>query len=139
MRKLFIFLVLSVVLFASALEIEQKIYSAIIKALFPMKQTVRIWTDDRSKERFLKNIEGVKLVEDPDRADFLIVSYRKDVDANGMLFVTNYHLLKYYENKAVGGFYWQKGRPNIVFLRPNLQKYRVQLPRSLRQYEEDGL
>jgi len=45
----------------------------------------------------------------------------------------------YYKKDIVGGFYWQKGRPNILFLKDNIDKYNIKLPSSMKQYIESEL
>ena len=140
MKKiLFLLLLLSFVLQASQHTYEIKIYSTIFKALFPNKTTVYVWSDCDKKSDILHKIYNVRAVNSIEDADILLLSKSKNITSKKMKFVTNYKLLKHYKKSVIGGFYWKKGRPNIIFLRRNLQKYHIKLPQSMQDYVEDNL
>jgi hypothetical protein len=126
-------------LFSSDLKTEQKIYEVIIHTLLPQKEEIKVWSDDVSKEKILSSIVGVKSVSSPEEADFLLLSKEKKVQSKGIRFVTTFRLLEAKQNSVIGGFFWQKGRPNILFLRKNLQKHHIKLPKSMQEYIEDEL
>jgi len=140
LKKIFILLCCSIILFADSFTIEKKIYTHIIHALYPQKATiVKVWTDDPSKLEVLQSIPRLKIVKKPQEADFLLVDKEKNLQSKGILFTTDYHTLESYKDRAIGGFYWQKGRPNILFLRQNLKKYHIKLPEDMQEYVEDSL
>lgn len=118
-------------------DIEQEIYDKIFLSIFKNKEVVKIWIDDKSDFNNLKNSKFV-FVENPKQADILILNHYEDIDVNKPIFVRKYYLLKKYKNRAVGGFYWQKGRPNVIFLKQNLLRYDIHLPKSLSSFIEEN-
>ena len=139
LRALLSLLILVSFLFSSDFKTEQKIYGVIIHALLPQKGAIKVWSDDKSKEKILSFIVGVEFVSSPKEADFLLLSKGEKVQSKGLTFVTNFRLLEAEQNSVIGGFFWQKGRPNILFLRKNLQKHHIKLPQSMQEYIEDNL
>lgn len=136
--KILLVIILSTTLFGSNLEVEKKIYTSIIHAVFPNKH-IRLWTDSKEKKSFLGSIDGVTLVQESDDADFLILQHTSQIKSHGIKFATNYKVLRYYQNDIIGGFYWQKGRPNILFLKPYLKQHHINLPSSLDTYVESSI
>ena len=130
---------LSSLLFSSEADIEKKIYTLIIHSVFPTKQEIKIWTDDSKKMSLLNKISSVKLIKDPGNADLLIVKNSLKTPSQALIFTSTYRALEHHEDKAIGGFYWQKGRPNILFLEPNLKKHHIILPNSMDEYLESSL
>ncbi len=131
---------LSVSLLASQAQTEREIYNVILHSIVPEKIKLHIWSDSVSLSKNLQTLDSVDIVRNIEDADIAIVSQpATKVDCDCLLFVTSYPLLKKYKNKAVGGFFWLKGRPNILFLRSNLQKNGIKLPDSMQQFVEDGL
>ncbi len=139
MKKIFILIFLITTLYSSNSQIEQKIYDTILKAVFSHKNSINIWTDSSKKTKFLKLLRYVVIVDTPENADFLIINNTKNIQSNGLKFASSYKMLKYYKNDVIGGFYWQKGRPNILFLRDNLQKKHIFLPETMQEYIENRL
>ena len=140
MKKLFLTIVLSVLLSASQTQTEQKIYETILRTILPHEKPIRLWSDSDSLVSELKALGDVVPIKEIDKADIAIVT-KEDVphDCHCLLFVTSYRLLKKYKDKAIGGFFWQKGRPNIIFLKKNLHVARMKLPKSMQQFVEDEL
>jgi hypothetical protein len=139
LKKFFIFLLFVPLLFSSDLKTEQRIYDLIIHALLPQKQEIKVWSDTKEKEELLAPMKNVKIVSTPEKADFLLLSREYTPSVQGIKFVTNIQLLESAQESVVGGFFWQKGRPNILFLRKNLQKHHIKLPKAMQEYVEDEL
>jgi len=140
LKKIFILLSFSIILFADSFSVEKKIYAHIINALYPQRAAViKVWTDDTAKLRVLQSIPRLKIVKKPQEADFLLVHKEKELQSKGLIFTTDYHTLESYKDRAIGGFYWQKGRPNILFLRQNLKKHHIKLPEDMQEYIEESL
>ena len=138
MKKIFLLLVaLTILLFGKNESFELRIYNQVLHALFPHKEVVKVWSDSFQKRKMLARLHNTRLTSDPKNADFLLVTKSENLNVNGVLFVTSYHLLKHYKKSAIGGFYWKKGRPNLLFLRENLQKRGLHLPKSFQKYIED--
>jgi len=137
-RSLFILLVFIITLSASPLQTERKIYQTILHALFPQKKIVYVWLDDKSREGVFEHIPGVKVVSYQTDADILIIKKSYDINVrNKIIFADGYLVYKQQKHNIIGGFYWQKGRPNLVFIKKNLQKEGIKLPQDLQEYIEE--
>ena len=140
MKKfLFALLLITTTLFASNLQTEEKIYALIIHTLLPDNQKIKVWGDTPHNKEILQNITDLQLVESPKDANFLLLDNNSSIETNALIFVTNYKILEKMQKSAIGGFFWQKGRPNILFLRKNLQKKNIQLPKSMQDFVEDEI
>ena len=135
-KYLLAFILLPLLLQASQLSYEAKIYRLTASVLFPNKKIIYVWTDSDKNSKVLRQIPTVKQVEEIEKADILFVTHRTDISSKTMKFVTSYKLLKRYKASAIGGFYWKKGRPNILFLDSSVKKYNVKLPESMHKYIE---
>ena len=132
-------LFLPLLLTASQKEYEIKILFAITDALFPNTKVVKVWTDTADNNLFLQDIKKIQTVNSMREADILFLTKKSDIQNDKMKFVTSYKLLKHYKKSAIAGFYWKKGRPNILFIKKNLLKYKKKLPNSMTKYIEDEL
>lgn len=138
LRKLFLFLILATSLFSSSLEIEKEIYSTILKALFPSKSVVKVWSDEASKNQLFESIDGVHVVKNKKDANILMLFHTYDIQhSEQAVFANGYLVLQRNKEDVVGGFYWQKGRPNLVFIKNKLQERGITLPKNLQNYIED--
>jgi len=136
---LFFNFIYAITLSANTLQVETKIYKMILADLFPDKHTIAVWADDAEHKHILEATKMVKLVEDPKEAELLFVSHNADMQIHKPKFVSSYRLLKHYKQDAIGGFYWQKGRPNLIFLDKNLKKYGLGVSSKLLPYIDDSL
>ncbi|WP_434637473.1 hypothetical protein MLC35_01545 [Sulfurimonas sp. NW7] len=137
-KYLLLFLFLTELLSASQIEYELKIYQTIFQALFPGKNVVYVWSDSQTTNRIFTKTKDIQLVTAPAQADILLLGTGENAsNLNGLKFATNYKTFKKYKKSLIGGFYWQKGRPNIIFIKRNLEKYHITLPKSMSEYIED--
>jgi len=144
LKKVVVALLLALSLLADTLSLEAQIYASILRGIFPHKHDIIVWSDNPRLLPILRRIEFVVLTPHLQDAQILIVSQERsmhkiDEDEHKVIFVTRYALLKKYADLAIGGFFWQKGRPNIYFLRKNIQKHHIHLSPELEEYVEDRL
>ncbi|WP_457599212.1 hypothetical protein [Hydrogenimonas sp.] len=140
MKKIILTLITVLALFASPLEKERSIYKTILNAIFPDKTVIRVWLDNPNKREIFEKIDRVKVVKNHKDADILILYKSFDIPTDDkIVFADGYLVFEHYKNRLVGGFYWQKGRPNLVFIKKNLKSHDIKLPASLREYIEDGM
>ena len=140
MRKIFLIAFIVINLFASAFEVEKKIYTIILSVIFPKHQQIKIWSDDKKNERLFKSLPlNIKIVKNKNQADILFIFHTFGIKTKKRVFVGRYSLLKEYKNQAIGGFYWQKGRPNLIFLHKNVKFFHIKLPIDLKEFEEDEI
>lgn len=137
MKKVVLLFLINIIVFASQADVEFKIYTTIINSLFPNKNIVYVWCDSNDLN-FLDKSQKIVIIPDIKKADILIISHQlSQPEIDKIIFTRDYKLLKKYKENAVGGFYWQKGRPNILFLKRNLQKFHLELPKTFKDYIED--
>jgi hypothetical protein len=130
-------LLLSLLLFAQ--DVEREIYKTIIHGLFPNKERISVYVDAPSS--FPKLRDGtIILVPSPKIADLILASKERTVldNPHKIIFVNNFYLLQKYRSKVVGGFFWQKGRPNIIFLEKRIKVLRIQLPKDLQEFVDEA-
>ena len=135
MKSLILIILFSFSINASTLQIEQKIYSLVLDGLFS-KTTIKIWCDDKNKNLIFKNIKKVEIVNNKSDAEILMLFNTYELKTKKMVFVGKYRLLKEYKDNAIGGFYWQKGRPNLIILDKNLNYYKLKVSNKLLEYVE---
>ncbi len=79
----------------------------------------------------------LKIVTECDKADIVILSTTNNIPQECMtktLFGTRYSHLK--NPNVIGAFFWQKGRPNILFYHNRLKEHKVVLDSSFDKYIE---
>ena len=112
------------------------IFNLIVKEITKKENAnVHIHTNIYSIEQYPGNIH---IVDDCKEADLVILSTNKDIPKEcnqKILFGTRYSHLK--NKNVVGAFFWQKGRPNILFYQKRLQMYNVKLEPSFNKYIEN--
>lgn len=65
------------------------------------------------------------------------IENEKLCDSSNRLFFTNNYRKLLSDNKYYGAFFWNKSRPNIVFIKNRLDKIDVSLPKTYTQFIED--
>ncbi len=144
MRKLAFFSLLSLFLYGeSMLQIQKEIYTEILAALFPQRRTIRVWAENPNTLMLLRSIPFVRIASQPQRADVVIIYKNQNLltpqICNKIVLSESYKLIKNNKDCITGGFFWHKGRPNIIFLEKNLRKHHIHLPHTMEQFIEDEL
>lgn len=134
------FLALSLMLNASQKEYATKIVQNLVEVID--KSNTSVWVDsggsDEVESLELKQLNVVKTCK---HAKVLILASEKTIPKHCIskpILVLDYDLLDKYTN-AVSAFYWQKGRPNIVFLKNRLQNFSISLPSAYDKYVEEKI
>ncbi len=135
MKKLLLILFIGITLFASDKEIAIKIYLSIAKACTD-KSDPKFYLHGTIKE--LRNNKAITAVYTCEEADFVVLSTMDQLPAECKekpLFATRYKI--FMKNpETIGAFFWQKGRPNIIFHRESLEKHHISLGASYDRYIE---
>ncbi|MEA2100001.1 MAG: hypothetical protein U9P72_07715 [Campylobacterota bacterium] len=139
MKKLIILILLAANIIASTSDVELKIYKNILSSIFPNKKAIKVWSDNSKKKKLFDKIDKVEIVSNQNSADILILYKQKPQTSDKIVFIGTYRLLKKYHKEAIGGFYWQKGRPNLLFLRKNLNSHNIHLSKDLEKFIEDNI
>ncbi len=136
MIKLVLFLLIITTIYASDNEKASGIFNLIVK---------EITKKDSSSVYLYKNIESIekypgnlKIVTECKDADIVILSTTVNIPkecASKLLFGSRYSHLK--NKNVLGAFFWQKGRPNILFYKKRLKKQKIVLDSSFDKYIEN--
>ncbi len=115
------------------LRLESNIYHTITKEL-THKERPKIYMQIKipSIEQFPSHFEIVTHCE---KADILLITYAKEVNIkcqNKIIFGTRKKTLS--TKNTVGAFFWQKGRPNILFYKSRIEKIGLDLGKDFQKY-----
>ena len=121
---------------ADDMTLESTIFNKVITAVTAKESPkVYIYTKNKALERYPGDLELVKSCKD---ADIVILTTLKDIPEackDKIFFGTRYQHLR--DERVIGAFFWQKGRPNILFYRKRLDKFNIQLDKSFDKYIEE--
>ena len=137
---LLICILLSLCSFAkdNSLSIEKKILTKISHVLVPEKKVISIWYFGSKIPLALSKNSFFNIVDDYKKADLIIIDeigWKVKLDLHIPIVVLDYSFLKEYPT-AVGAYFWQKGRPNIVLITPRIDKIGIKLPKEFERYAE---
>ena len=129
------FLFFAMLLTASDSTLESSIYKAIsIDLTKSEKPKIYIYKEIVSLQKYHNNIEVVAKCED---AEIIVISTLNEFpgNCNGKIVLgSRYAHLK--DKRVVGSFFWQKGRPNIVFYADRLAEHNITLSEDFQKYVE---
>ena len=97
--------------------------------------TIYLHKGNSSLEKYPGNLN---ITTECAKADLVILSTIKDIPKECLekvLFGTRYSHLK--NKNVVGSFFWQKGRPNILFYKQRLKEHKIKLDSSFDRYIEN--
>ncbi len=116
--------------------LQAKILSTIAHALVD-KNSLNVCLDDKDLNSSRKYAKSLKFVS-CSKADIVFTSKVEDINMKcktGLVFATSYYLYRH-SPMVVGAFFWQKGRPNIIFRKKQLEKLGIKLSREFNKYVE---
>jgi hypothetical protein len=134
--KIFLILFLATTIYASDIKLASVIFDKIITGI-SKKENVKIYVHKQIKS-ITNYKEKFNIVDDCSKADIVLLSTTNDIPStckNKILFGTRYSHLK--NKNVVGSFFWQKGRPNILFYKSRLLKNNIKLDSSFDKYIEE--
>ena len=102
---------------------------------------MRLWSDDAKVLEAFKNSSHFSVAKSLEEANFVILNKKpKDVGryVNKHIFVLDYDMLSDIP-ESFGAFFWKKGRPNIVFIKPRVEKQSLKLSPELSKYIEEKI
>ena len=119
--------------------VEVQIIEKIATSIFP-DQKVTAWGETVELKNTLHQSKKIDLVENFNNARILFVAKKipENIPSNTIIIATNYSLL-IKDKRVVGAFFWQKGRPNLLFLRKRMQIANITLDHEFEKYIEDDL
>lgn len=117
-------------------ELKVEILSAISHSLMH-KDKINIYVDDPTLSKNKNKNIKLSFVEYKN-ADIVFtsdVNIVKSLDNKAIVFATTYYAYAHLPH-AVGAFFWQKGRPNIIFSEKRLKELSIKLPNKFDKYIE---
>ncbi len=135
MIKLLLILFLITTTYASDDKKASGIFNLITKEITKKENSsVYLHKGIESIEKYPGNL---KIVTECKDADIIILSTTSDIPkecSKKLLFGSRYSHLK--NPNVVGSFFWQKGRPNILFYQKRLNAHHIELDSSFNRYIE---
>jgi len=96
------------------------------------KQLIYVCIYDSEKIQYIQKYCTKIHITNCEKADIIIAD--KEVPYNDKPVVAlNEEILKKLKN-AIGGLYWKKGRPQLIFLEDRLKKFDIQLPSEYNRF-----
>jgi len=120
-------------------KIEYKIILSMLNSI-TSHTSLSIYTDSKRIEQLLSKNNDITFLENCDKVDISILEKNKMINkcVNGPIITLEYDLLKVYPN-SVGSFFWQKGRPNIVFIESRLKDQNITIDSGFNDYIEETI
>ena len=133
---LFILLFLGNTLFANDAQLESAIFNKILTAVTAKEHPkVYIHTHNDALKKYPGSLVLVNNCKDANAVILSTLNNLSKACRSKILFGTRYIHLQ--NPDVIGAFFWQKGRPNILFYRDRLAKKHIKLDASFEKYIED--
>ena len=134
--KILLILLIITTLYASDDKKASGIFNLIVKEITKKDYaSVYLHRDIESIKKYPGNL---KIVTECKDANIIILSTTRDIPKEcnkKLLFGSRYSHLK--NPNVIGSFFWQKGRPNILFYNKRLKEHNIKLDSSFNRYIED--
>ena len=138
LKILSILLILGSMLNASEEEYATKIIKNLVDVIDKSNTSVWVVSDDSDVRGSLKELNMAKTCKEAKVLILLSETNMPKYCLSKPILVLDYDLLEKHSN-AVAAFFWQKGRPNIVFLKKRLQHFSISLPPTYEKYVEEQI
>ena len=133
MRKYLFLLIFTSYISAFDAQTASKIFNKIFTAIFPYP-TIKVYTKKKEYQEVIVLAPALTLVNNIAAADILLVDAWSEIpNENALVFTTNPSIFKKYKH-AIGAFYWEHGRPKIVFLQNRLKIHHIILSPLFQRY-----
>lgn len=135
-----------IILISSGLYAEEYKSNAEIKIIekistsFFSGQKVTAWGENSEHKNIIKQSTKFNAIETPDSARLLIVSKTvpQNLAKNSVIIAMDYSLLEK-DDRIIGALFWQKGRPNLIFIRERMKRNNLTLSPEFDKYIEESL
>ena len=135
MRAVLFILIIVGSIIADDMTLESAIFNKVVTAVTAKESPkVYIYTKNKALEKYPGKLGLVQSCKD---ADIVILTTLKNIPEackNKIFFATRYQHLR--DERVIGAFFWQKGRPNILFYQKRLDKFNIKLDKSFDRYIE---
>lgn len=115
------------------------IYEKIFQSLF-VHPTVNVYVRNKEFAGMFEYSDVLKHVGSEDAAHIAIVTRPDEIPKKRdlALFATDLELLEKHPN-VIGAFYWDHGRPKILFWKSRLERFRIEPATGFQKYVQEGL
>jgi len=122
----------------SSEKVEAKIIMSMLNSV-TNHTNLLIYTDSKKIKKILSKDE-ITFVYDCNSANIAILEFDKEATKceSTTIITLKYDLLKTYIN-SIGSFFWQKGRPNIVFIKSRLRDKNITIDSNFHDFVEDTI
>jgi hypothetical protein len=117
--------------FANNHDYELKLYEKVISSLLK-SDNISVISDNDLKP-ILEKSNKFTITNNCKDAKVVIGKEIKEQCKDLPWFATNYKTFKY-GNNVIGAFYWRKGRPQLKLKTQEINKFKLELPKSLEKY-----
>ena len=133
--RIVVFFILNIQ-FSNAFDIEtaSKIFDKLFYAVL-QKEEIFVFTKDEEYKKVFINSKYLKIVDNPIKCDIILANDKNDLknSNNKIVFTNEKELLEEQEN-VIGAFYWNKGKPEIVFMKERIEKNNLKLQEGFEKY-----
>lgn len=143
MKTIILTLFLTISLFAS--DSKDAIRAQIIEKIISnisINEVITVWSDNKELIAAFKKSNHIITTDNCDKANIIVVEDAKNIrnkDCKSKpVFVLNYSLLKDVP-ESFGAFFWKKGRPNIVLIKPRTLSHGIIVAKELEAYVEEKI
>lgn len=143
MKAIILTLLLAFSLFAS--DNKDAIRAQIIEKIISnisIHEVITVWSDNKGLIAEFRKSSNIITTDDCDKANIVVVEDAKNIEdedcRNKPIFVLNYNLLKDIP-ESFGAFFWKKGRPNIVIIKPRTLSHGIVVTKELEAYVEEKI
>ncbi|MFA5234855.1 MAG: hypothetical protein WC390_10685 [Sulfurimonas sp.] len=143
MKKFFLLLLLTFSLFASDSKdvLRAQIIEKIISNI-SINEVITVWSDNKELIAEFRKSSNIITTDDCGKANIVVIENAKNIEnkdcKNKPVFVLNYNLLKDVP-ESFGAFFWKKGRPNIVLIKPRTLSHGITIAKELEAYVEEKI
>ncbi|MFN4307383.1 hypothetical protein [Sulfurihydrogenibium azorense] len=113
------------------IQVEVKLLEKVLSDI-TQKQLIYVCIYDSEKIQYIQKYCTKIHITNCEKAD-VIISDREIPYNNKPVIALNEEILKKLQN-AIGGLYWKKGRPQLIFLEDRLKKFDIQLPSEYNRF-----
>jgi len=134
LRKILFSLILTVQVLAFDTPTAAKIFNKIFNEM-SMQTPIRVYCINAKYQKVIQLAKDLKLEKNVTFADIVLVDALSEIPKgkHPIIFTTNLSVFRK-NTHAIGAFYWEHGRPKIVFLQSRLQKHNITLSKSFQRY-----
>ncbi len=135
MRYTLWILLLSAQVFSFDVVTASLIYEKILHAI-SSKNSINIYTHSPKYQKVIQSASSLELVANIQDADILLLTdiTRIPKNINRKIAFSDSRIILSEVPSVVGSFYWEHGRPKIIFLKKRLDEYKITLDPTFHKY-----